>query len=557
MQSSYWGYWLVVMGVAIIGLMISVQGLTTNTNEGYLSTKEIAEASLLEAVDYGYYRDYNEIKINKEKFMEVFLRMTAEVMSATDQYEINFYALYEAPPKVSVEVKSNSGSDFVNAGYDTTNRVDAIIQIHAEDLTTNSGNSNTISNGGSGSNGAGSNSSSIGSSNNNASNSGNNNANGNSNETSNGSSNHNSSNSGTGSNSGSSGNHSSSINNGNSSGSGNSSSNHNSSNSGNVSNSGSSGNHSGSLNNGSSNGSGNNSSNTGTNSGNSNVCTEGIKTTLLKGIQGTAMISSKIYESSSFKKSTGTATPGVKFEILGENANADKWAITYNGKCGWVANKDMAINMAQYIKEASFQILNASSSMYKSSGKNISGLTGRKLYSSEYTNSWVPGTFSFARKLKVAAVNAKKAGDTIVVYDAYRPKSVSTYANSKLTALYNSDKTVKANIDKDSKGNTWGKTWFLAQTVSMHNIGCAVDAAIRGANDTPTAIHELSTWAAKYESSRSKTYSATFKKSATAQRLSNYMMNAGLGDLASEWWHYQDNSCSISKSSPANFWSAV
>ena len=115
MQSSYWGYWLVVMGVAIVGLMISVQGITTNTTQDSYAIREITDASMLEAVDYGYYRDYNEIKINKEKFMEVFLRMIAEVMGVNDTYEVNFYA------------------NFISAGeYDTTSRIDAIIQIHAE-----------------------------------------------------------------------------------------------------------------------------------------------------------------------------------------------------------------------------------------------------------------------------------------------------------------------------------------------------------------------------------------------------------------------------------------
>ena len=133
MQSPYWSYWLVVMGVAIVGLMISVQGITTNTTQDSYAIREITDASMLEAVDYGYYRDYNEIKINKEKFMEVFLRMIAEVMGVNDTYEVNFYAIYEAPPKVSVEVKSNSGANFISAGeYDTTSRIDAIIQIHAE-----------------------------------------------------------------------------------------------------------------------------------------------------------------------------------------------------------------------------------------------------------------------------------------------------------------------------------------------------------------------------------------------------------------------------------------
>ena len=133
MQSSYWGYWLVVMGVAIVGLMISVQGITTNTTQDSYAIREIAEASMLDSVDYAYYRDYNEIKIDKEKFMEVFIRRVAETMGANDTYEVNFYAIYEAPPKVSVEIKSNSGANFVSAnGYDTISRVDAIIQIHAE-----------------------------------------------------------------------------------------------------------------------------------------------------------------------------------------------------------------------------------------------------------------------------------------------------------------------------------------------------------------------------------------------------------------------------------------
>lgn len=133
-QSSYWGYWLVVMGVAIVGLMISVQGLTTDANQGYLSIKEITEASMLEAVDYAYYRDFNEVKMDKEKFYEVFVRMLAEVMSSTDKYEVNFYGVYEAPPKVSVELKSNSGTGFISTGssYDVTTRLDAIIQIYAE-----------------------------------------------------------------------------------------------------------------------------------------------------------------------------------------------------------------------------------------------------------------------------------------------------------------------------------------------------------------------------------------------------------------------------------------
>ncbi|MDE5539657.1 MAG: hypothetical protein K2J20_04145 [Bacilli bacterium] len=144
MQSSLWGYWLIVFGVAIVGLSIGVQGLTNDANQGYLSIKEITEASMLEAVDYAYYRDFNEVKMDKEKFYEVFVRMLAGVMSSTDKYEVNFYGVYEAPPKVSVELKSNSGTGFIStgSGYDVTTRLDAIIQIFADDgSSSTSGNS--------------------------------------------------------------------------------------------------------------------------------------------------------------------------------------------------------------------------------------------------------------------------------------------------------------------------------------------------------------------------------------------------------------------------------
>lgn len=134
MSHSYWGYWLVTFGIAIVGLMISVQGITTTTTQDYYSLKEITESAMLESVDYGYYRDYNEVKINGEKFMEVFVRMLSETVT-NETYEVNFYDLYEAPPKVSVEIKSNSGTNFIaGGGYDTVNRVDAVLQVYAEEV---------------------------------------------------------------------------------------------------------------------------------------------------------------------------------------------------------------------------------------------------------------------------------------------------------------------------------------------------------------------------------------------------------------------------------------
>ncbi len=546
MQSSYWGYWLVVFGVAIVGLVITVNGITSTETQDYYTIKENVDASMLESIDFAYYRDYNEIKINKEKFMEVFIRKLPAVMAPNSTFKVNFYAIYEAPPKVSVEILSNSGASFIAGNYDTVTRIDAILQTFAKEITTanrpntgnnsnNTGNNNTNFNQpGAGSNnntGSGTNS---GSSNNRPSTG---------------------TNTGTGSNNAN--NNTSSGNNNNNTG-GNSSNNSGNNSSTNRPDTGTNNNTGNNTGTGTNTGTG---SSTGSGSSGGNVvadtCRSGIADKTLAGKEGVAMHTRNIYDNVNVKsaKVTGTTTPGKKFKILGESA--DLWAIEYDGKCGWVASDYMAINAVGYLPNTQFNITNASSSIYKSSGVNIAGLTGKRLYSSEYNNSWVPITYSFAKKLKVAAENARRGGDTLVIMDAYRPQQVSQLANKQLTALYNSNNTVKSGI----KSGSWDIGWFISQGVSTHNTACAVDITLSG-KSMPTAMHELSTKAIKYKTPSLKTslnYAPGMANSAGAKALHNYMMSVGdISDLASEWWHYQDNAChSRLKGSPSRFWSAV
>ena len=93
--------------------------------------KEITEASMIDAVDYSYYRKYGEIKINKEKFYESFFRRFAETTSLNTTYTVSFYGVYEAPPKASVEIKSKSNT-FTVLGDATTvdmvERIDSILE---------------------------------------------------------------------------------------------------------------------------------------------------------------------------------------------------------------------------------------------------------------------------------------------------------------------------------------------------------------------------------------------------------------------------------------------
>lgn len=132
MKEAYWGYWLIILGVFVTIIMMMVSNVTTSNTQDYYLIKEVTEAAMLDAVDLAYYRQYDELKINREKFVESFLRRFSENVSITNTYTVDFYDLYEAPPKVSVKVSSSS-SAFTIAGdsksFDIVNKVDAILEM--------------------------------------------------------------------------------------------------------------------------------------------------------------------------------------------------------------------------------------------------------------------------------------------------------------------------------------------------------------------------------------------------------------------------------------------
>ena len=135
MKESYWGYWLILLGVFVIVVMMIIQSITSTNTQDYYLVKEITEASMIDAVDYGYYRKYGEVRIIKEKFIESFLRRFAESANLSTTYEVSFYDIYEAPPKVSVKVSSSSNvfNVFGDASsFDVVNKIDSILELNPE-----------------------------------------------------------------------------------------------------------------------------------------------------------------------------------------------------------------------------------------------------------------------------------------------------------------------------------------------------------------------------------------------------------------------------------------
>ena len=133
MRESYWGYWLIVLGVFVVIILLLIRNVTSNNTEDYYTLNQISEAAMIDAVDFAYYRQFGELKINKEKFMENFLERLADTSSPSASYEVTFVEIYEAPPKVSVQIVSKTQNYNIaknSESFDMTNRVDAILEVN-------------------------------------------------------------------------------------------------------------------------------------------------------------------------------------------------------------------------------------------------------------------------------------------------------------------------------------------------------------------------------------------------------------------------------------------
>ena len=130
MKESFWGIFVIFLGVTGIIFITLFQNLTNTDQHNTELLSEVAEAAMYDAIDYAEYRKSGTFKINREKFVENFVRRYAQSASRSREYDIIFYDINETPPKVSVGVKSGvvgvGGSTQVN--FNLSNRVDAILE---------------------------------------------------------------------------------------------------------------------------------------------------------------------------------------------------------------------------------------------------------------------------------------------------------------------------------------------------------------------------------------------------------------------------------------------
>lgn len=125
---------MTIVGIIIIGVLtLFVVNIVQNYQNGseldFYLLQETTEAAMLDAVDLGYYRSSGGIlRVDREKFLESFVRRFAESVNQDRNYKIRVIDFNETPPKVSIQVGSSTVATFAGDSFDIFTKVDGILE---------------------------------------------------------------------------------------------------------------------------------------------------------------------------------------------------------------------------------------------------------------------------------------------------------------------------------------------------------------------------------------------------------------------------------------------
>ena len=130
MHESFWSAFVIGLGIISVSFIIFFQNITSIDEQNYNLLRETTEAAMLDAVDMASYRAYGIIRIDREKFVENFVRRFAEGAQLSQNYKIEIFDVNETPPKVSIRVSSSLASNVTNEiiEFNISNRLDAILE---------------------------------------------------------------------------------------------------------------------------------------------------------------------------------------------------------------------------------------------------------------------------------------------------------------------------------------------------------------------------------------------------------------------------------------------
>lgn len=119
---------IILLSVLALLLVNVLSNYSTGGELDYYLVKETTEAAMEDAIDLQYYRLNSLVRLDKDKFVESFLRRFADSVDNTRSYHIKFYDINEVPPKVSVKVDSLTVLSFSGEAANISTSLDAIAE---------------------------------------------------------------------------------------------------------------------------------------------------------------------------------------------------------------------------------------------------------------------------------------------------------------------------------------------------------------------------------------------------------------------------------------------
>lgn len=268
--------------------------------------------------------------------------------------------------------------------------------------------------------------------------------------------------------------------------------------------------------------------------------------------------------------------PGTAFTLLEESGEYLK-VVLEDGTEGYANKNSVMINLPDVIPSIVYECINSKEAMFKSSRKALPEITGNMLYNVTAKNPRfgdeeqyvMPILYPTALKIQAAQTEALENGDCLKIYETYRPYETQKAVSASFYKLIIADKAVRDAINTAP----WSMGWFIAQNLSNHQRGVAMDCSLVKVKESetkklanryeylvvtsyteyrmPTKMHELSPAAKTFENpflpSRADGWKEGILSSGMlscegAQKLQQYCTNQGLSPLPSEWWHFEDRS---------------
>ena len=124
-----------IIGIIVMALFgfIAINFVTsqqTGSELDYYLLKDTTEAAMNDAIDYSFYSEYGAVRMDKEKFLESFVRRFSDSVDPKNDYNIDVYDINETPPKVSIKVSTKSLTVNKNDSQDIVTKADMIIETN-------------------------------------------------------------------------------------------------------------------------------------------------------------------------------------------------------------------------------------------------------------------------------------------------------------------------------------------------------------------------------------------------------------------------------------------